>query len=60
MIIINIVQVSKNRWKLETQDQVLILDDIMLYSIREAEDYAKAYISTWASWDFNVIPMEEK
>jgi hypothetical protein len=60
MIVVRMVQTNKNGWRLETDNGTIILDDIILHSVEEARRFANAYISTWQSWDFSIITMEEK
>lgn len=55
MITINMKQVSKNRWRLETKSGIIILDNIVVHTNEEANKYALAFVSSWHNWDFNLI-----
>lgn len=53
MIILIMKQISKNRWRIETKDEKIVVDEIILANHFEAEEYVKAYVSTWG-WEYEV------
>lgn len=58
MAVIKMVQVSKHKWMLVTSNDNVLQEDINVFSIFEAEDYVKRYISSFQNWNYVLIPME--
>ena len=52
MTVLIMRQTAKNRWRIEFNDVVLV-DDIILPNKFYAEEYVKAYVSTWA-WEYRL------
>ena len=57
MINLMMIQISKNRWKIETNGGIVLIDDIYVANKYEATEYAKAYISSQQGWDFELKPL---
>lgn len=54
------VQLSKHKWRIETQNGTVIKDDVTVHSISEATEYIKRYISSYNDWDFNILPLKKR
>jgi hypothetical protein len=52
MIILKMKQIAKNRWQILAPNGSIMADYIHLYSLREAEEYVKAYVSGNSSWTY--------
>lgn len=53
------VQTSKHRWHLEGPKGNVLVEDLVLNSIREVIEYAKAYISSFSGWSYEINPLKE-
>lgn len=51
------IQTSNHRWTLKTKKGIVLLDDIHVNSAYEAEQYVKAYISSYNDWSYEVQPI---
>lgn len=58
MVLIKMIQTSKNRWKLISEAGVVILDDIILGTEYDAKVFAENYISSFQNWRVCVIPIK--
>jgi hypothetical protein len=54
------VQVGPNRWELIAPNGTVLVDDIAAYTDYEAECWAKAYVSSYNDWEYEILPLEEK
>lgn len=54
------VQLTPHRWKIETKDGFLLKEDIVVHSVREAEDYVRQYVSSFTDWGYNIITLNLK
>ena len=59
MTLIKMIQTSKYKWQLTTDNGIILLDGISLDNIYDANEYAENYVSSFIGWDFIVIPMED-
>jgi hypothetical protein len=53
MTVVTMKRISKNRWRIESSSGNVLLDDIILGTVAEAEEYVKAYVSTWG-WEYKL------
>lgn len=53
MALVKMKQTAKNRWRIETIFGIIILDGIILGNKAEAEEFIKAYVSTWG-WAYEM------
>lgn len=51
------IQESKNRWRIESEKGIVLQSDIRLGTVFEAEDYIKAYISSFLNWTYIMKPL---
>jgi hypothetical protein len=54
------VQTSNNRWEITTQKGFVLMGDIQLGTLLEAEDFVKRYLSSWPAWHYKLVPIEKK
>jgi len=59
MTILKMVQVGTSRWQLLAPNGKVLVDDVPAYSEYEAEMWAKAYVSSYPSWDVDIVPMKK-
>ena len=52
-------QINKTSWQILSESGILLVDDIKLGLIAEAEDYVKRYISSFDTWTYDILPMED-
>ena len=55
---VQMVQTSRNRWKLLAPKGHVMVDDIVLSNIHEAKEFVDKYISSFTGWSYDVIPMK--
>ncbi len=53
MITIIMRQLSKNRWQIESETGKVLVEEILLPNRFYAEEYVKAYASTWG-WQYRL------
>lgn len=58
MIILNMMQVAKFKWNIVSQKGHIIKTDIFCQNKRAAEDYIRAYISSFYGYDYKVYPLD--
>lgn len=54
------IQESRYRWKLVAPKGHTMLDNLYFSNAFKAEDWVKAYISTWPTWSYEVVINERK
>lgn len=55
------VQVFKNKWRIESKSGTVIQKDITVCSIAEAEEFIKRYVSSFTpSWIYELVPLRGK
>lgn len=54
------VQVGKYQWQLETKDGKVLKEALLMHSVKDAEAWAKSYISSFQSWSLEIKPKENK
>lgn len=54
---VKMVQTSKSRWKLTTRSGYVLVDNLHIVSVREAEEYVKSYISCYHCWKYEIEPL---
>lgn len=59
MTLVIMRQVSKQRWRLESEAGKIIEDDIQCYTPYDAECWVKAYTSGYQCWEYKIIPLGE-
>ena len=52
------IETSKNRWELQGPKGNTISDNISVNSRTEAEEWVKAYISSYSGWLYEIVPKE--
>ena len=52
---VRLIETGNNRWDLIGPKGNPIAEDILLYSKVEAEEWVKAYISSFLNWTYEVI-----
>lgn len=57
---VRMVEVSKNRWELLGPRGNTIAEGMIVNSRSEAEEWVKAYISSFLGWSYDIISLEEK
>ena len=57
---LKIIQCSKHKWRVEGPKGNVLTEDLTLNSKFAAEDYIKAYISSFNSYYYVVVPLEVK
>lgn len=55
---VRMTEVANNRWDLLGPKGNPIASDILLYSRVEAEEWVKAYISSFIGWSYEIISYE--
>lgn len=53
-------QMTRNRWRIESWQGKILLDDIILTTAYDAEMFIKAYISSFPSWGYILITKDKK
>lgn len=59
MVKVLMVQTYGYRWKITTVDGKVITDDILIPA-HQAEDYVRAWVSSFQSWTYEVIPLAKQ
>lgn len=54
------IETSKNRWELQGPKGNTISENIPVNSKTEAEEWIKAYISSFTGWEYAMLPKENK
>ncbi len=57
---VKIVQVNKHRWNLVAPKGHVMVEGLMFENPHKAAEWTKAYISSFQSWSYEVIPKEDK
>lgn len=57
---VNMIQVTPHKWVIKTVDGFVLKDDIVVHSVREAEDYVRSYVSSFTDWGYNIITLNLK
>ncbi len=52
---VKMTEVGRNRWDLIGPKKNVIVGDLLLYSKTEAEEWVKAYISSYSGWTYEII-----
>jgi hypothetical protein len=52
------IQTSKCNWQIVTIKGIILVDDIKIGLVAEAEDYMRKYISSFESWTYEIKPMK--
>lgn len=52
-------QMSRYRWDLIAPSGVLLVEGIYLPHRQAAEDWAKAYLSSWPTWKLKLVLMDK-
>ncbi len=60
MIIIKLVQIGLYKWNLVSPTGHVMVEDKQATTVKEAVDWAKAYISSHPHWMLDVVTMEKK
>lgn len=58
-VTVYMVQTMPRLWRIQSEKGIVLMDDIMVYSVREATDYVRRYVSSWDNWNYEVKPLEE-
>lgn len=58
MIVVKMVQVSQYKWKIVSDRGIVLQEPIYIASIK-AEEYIKAYISSYQGWGYEVKPLRK-
>jgi len=53
--LVKMTRVGKNRWDLVGPKGNVISGDLLLYSKIEAEEWVKAYISSFLGWQYEMV-----
>lgn len=56
---VRMVQISPYRWQLISPKGHVLVDDILANNKRDAEAWAKSYISSFHGWEIQLEPKEE-
>jgi hypothetical protein len=59
-MLVLMVQVNKFKWRIESPMGFIITDDIIVENKILAEDFVRAWASSFVGWNYKVIPLEEK
>jgi hypothetical protein len=55
---VRMIETSKNRWELQGPKGNTISENIPVNSKIEAEEWVKAYISSYSNWQYEIISKE--
>lgn len=53
-------QIARYRWRLESPKGKVMVDDLNFSNAYNAEQWVISYISSYSSWSFRLITLEEK
>lgn len=56
---VQMVQMSKFRWNLVSPTGSVMVESVLLASKQAAEDWARAYLSSFPSWGLILIPLSK-
>ena len=56
---IKMIQMARHRWRIESFDGKILLDDIILENPHDAKMFIKSYASSFPTWDWEFIPREK-
>ena len=54
---VSMVQILPHLWQIESSAGYVMEKGIIVHSVSEAEDYVKAYISSFTGWTSTVVPL---
>lgn len=57
---VKLVQTSRYHWHLESPKGTIMVDNLSFDSIWKAEDWVKAYVSSYNDWSYVIKPKEQK
>jgi hypothetical protein len=57
---IKMIQTSKHKWRIETSNGNVLVEDLVIDSLKHAEDYVKGYASSFVGWSYELIPIEKE
>lgn len=60
MRLLRIVETANGRWRIENSKGDVILDDLRLESVFRAEEYIRAYVSSFNNYNYEVVPLKER
>lgn len=58
---VRIIEIYKGKWEIVTSEKGVVLKtDIFLANAEVAQEYVRAYCSSWRDWTFEVVPLEKQ
>jgi hypothetical protein len=57
---VKMIQVFKCNWKIENLKGDTLKDNITVGTLYEAEQYVKAYVSSFMNWNYEMVPLKKE
>lgn len=57
---LKMIQTSKHKWRIESPNGAILVEDLVIDSVKHAHDYVKGYISSFSGWSYELIPIRKE